>query len=327
MLLKSEVVSSRGLFSCIVPTLNEIDTISNFIISLHSQDYRPIELLVVDGGSTDGTEETVKRHISVLNDASFSIRFFSEKDFGQLSSPANARNIGLDNCAGSFLLFIDSDTRFLDEKTISMAIEQMGMHDYILVPFKPIIDSQLEEKLSKILPLDGVFLYRKDFLGEQRFTPTLGFGEDREFNYRLFGSVKWLKDHPKVSVHIGRHFPHTKDELKKQNVWYGKTIMRYISSVYSFNKREFIQQVAYIAYNLFLGTTPVVLVFSVLLSPLLAVIIFLAVILLIAIRFFLRGGRTAGEALFYLWYSIFSGVYFTKGLLLSIRIKNKYGRN
>ena len=45
----------KQLVSCIVPVLNEGDTISDFILSLYQQDHRPIELLIIDGESSDET--------------------------------------------------------------------------------------------------------------------------------------------------------------------------------------------------------------------------------------------------------------------------------
>ncbi|MCK5342149.1 MAG: glycosyltransferase family 2 protein [Candidatus Heimdallarchaeota archaeon] len=196
--------STNQVVSCIVPVLNEGDAISDFISSLHQQDYKPIELIIVDGGSTDDTIDIVNSSIDKLSDESFSIRLFRECDFGEISSPANARNIGLDAAQGEFIFFIDADTCFIDDATISKAVSEMNDHDFVIIYFKPLIDTKLEYYISKTMKLDGIFLYRRKIIENIRFIPTLGFGEDREFNHRLFGCVTSSK---KISstIFIGRH--------------------------------------------------------------------------------------------------------------------------
>ena len=59
------------MFSVIVPTYNRSDTIIRTLESVLNQTYRPIEIIVVDDGSSDNTEQRVgqfiNEHVSAYN--------------------------------------------------------------------------------------------------------------------------------------------------------------------------------------------------------------------------------------------------------------------
>ena len=85
--------------SIIIPTLNQSISIERTILSYTEQDYLEKELIVVDGGSSDGTIEILKKH---QNDITICI---SEKDNGQ----ANALNKGFALATGDIFAYINSD--------------------------------------------------------------------------------------------------------------------------------------------------------------------------------------------------------------------------
>ncbi|VVB94114.1 Glycosyltransferase AglI [uncultured archaeon] len=316
----------KDLVSCIVPVLNEEETILNFILSLHRQDYRPVELIIVDGGSTDDTINIINTARDDLNDESFSINLFKERDFGTIAIPANARNIGLDNTAGEFIFFIDSDTCFINSSTISTAINEIGERDFISIYFKPIIDTKLEEYISKTMKMDGIILYRKKLIKNIRFNPTLGFGEDREFNFRLFGDIRFY-GHIPCSGTIGRHYPHTKTELKKQNEWYGRTIIRYLKAVYPMSKKEFVSQISYVFYNFLIALFPFFIIITLVISPGFAIILLILFTAQILVRFLKYKWNNFDQYVFLVWYSLFNAFFFTKGMISGFYKKNNAGRN
>ncbi|MFZ3060722.1 MAG: glycosyltransferase [Candidatus Methanoperedens sp.] len=318
-------MQTKNLVSCIVPVLNENDTIHNFILSLHQQDYRPIELLIVDGGSRDGTIGIVNKAMEDMNDESFAIKLFEEREFGTIASPANARNIGLDHATGEYIFFIDSDTCFIEKSTISAAINEMEDSDFILIFFKPLLDTTLEKHISKTMKSDGLILYRKNLIDKVRFIPTLGFGEDREFNYRLFGKFSFSEKIP-YAIFIGRHYPHTIEELRKQNEWYGRTIGNYLKVIYGSNMNEFLRQFTFVIYNILLAIFPIITVVSLTISMKIAFILIFLFLAQILVRFFKYGYRTFNEYVFLTWYSLFNALFFTKGLISNIYKKNNIGR-
>ncbi len=86
------------MVSIIIPTFNRKNLLTITLDSL-SLDYgTEKEVIVVDDGSTDGTEATVKVKYP-------SVRFFKQNQQG---APA-ARNLGLKEASGEFVIFLDSD--------------------------------------------------------------------------------------------------------------------------------------------------------------------------------------------------------------------------
>jgi glycosyltransferase involved in cell wall biosynthesis len=87
----------RGLVSVVVPTFNSGAWIDETLASVLSQTYRPLEVVVVDNGSTDDTRERAARHAEVR------VVQVAERGAGA------TRSAGLDAARGEFVQFLDSD--------------------------------------------------------------------------------------------------------------------------------------------------------------------------------------------------------------------------
>lgn len=87
--------------SVIVPVYNSIDCLERCVASICAQTYRHLEILLVDDGSTDGTDKLCD-HLAA-SDERIRVR---HKENGGASS---ARNAGLQMAEGELLGFVDSD--------------------------------------------------------------------------------------------------------------------------------------------------------------------------------------------------------------------------
>ena len=87
--------------SIVMPVHNVAAYVAESIASVQAQTFESWELIVVEDGSTDGTEGIVQ----VLANADPRIRLFSQRNAGV----ASARNRGLDMAQGEFLVFLDGD--------------------------------------------------------------------------------------------------------------------------------------------------------------------------------------------------------------------------
>lgn len=96
------------MISVILPTYNRADIISKSVNSVLKQTYTDFELLVIDDGSNDNTEEIIKK----FNDRR--IRYI--KNDTDKHGPAVARNIGIRECVGEYIAFNDSDDEWYEYK-------------------------------------------------------------------------------------------------------------------------------------------------------------------------------------------------------------------
>lgn len=99
---------SSPLVSVIVPTYNRGIRVSRAIDSALGQTHQPVEVLVVDDGSTDDTAEQIKARYK--KDAR--VKYLSRPNGG----PAAARNTGLEAATGEYIAFLDSDDEWLPWK-------------------------------------------------------------------------------------------------------------------------------------------------------------------------------------------------------------------
>ncbi len=112
---------SQSLVSVIVPTYNRASLITDSLNSVFLQRYRPIELVVVDDGSTDDTTDILNEwSTNHKQDTWFSIVLLQQTNKG----PCAARNLGFKNSHGEFIQFLDSDDT-LDPLKIQLQVEAL----------------------------------------------------------------------------------------------------------------------------------------------------------------------------------------------------------
>jgi len=96
---QSKVSGERPvLVSVIMPTYNRRNYIRESLDSVLAQDFSDFEVIVVDDGSTDGTEEVVRPYQD-------RIRYIRQENRGA----GAARNIGIRKARGQYIAFMDSD--------------------------------------------------------------------------------------------------------------------------------------------------------------------------------------------------------------------------
>jgi len=96
---------SNALISTVIPVYNGEKYLAEAIESVIYQTYRPLEILVVDDGSTDDTASITKRFAS-------KVRYHFQPNRGA----GAARNTGIELARGDFLAFLDADDFWVEEK-------------------------------------------------------------------------------------------------------------------------------------------------------------------------------------------------------------------
>ena len=91
----------------IIPSFNAAKYITEAVDSVLAQTHKPLEIIVVDDGSSDNTKEVLKPFIE-----SRKIKYFYRENKG----PGAARNRGIKESNGDLIAFLDSDDVWLPEK-------------------------------------------------------------------------------------------------------------------------------------------------------------------------------------------------------------------
>ena len=96
---------SGPLVSVMIGVYNAEQYLAEAIDSVFAQTYRPIELIVVDDGSDDGSAEVAKRYGDALT-------YVYQENRGN----GGARNTAVEHASGEYFAFLDADDRFVPKK-------------------------------------------------------------------------------------------------------------------------------------------------------------------------------------------------------------------
>lgn len=120
-------MSTSPLVSVIIPTYNRAQLLVETLESVKGQTYQNWECIVVDDGSTDGTEAVVQKFI--LSDNRFQ---YHHRPKSRLPGGNAARNYGLEISKGEFINWLDSDDLFapskLEEQVAAIEKKSVAVH-------------------------------------------------------------------------------------------------------------------------------------------------------------------------------------------------------
>jgi len=174
--------------SIIIPTYNSGETLTKCLESIHGQTYPFFEVIIIDNFSSDNT-------LRIANE-------FGAKIIRQRCNPAFARNIGIANSTGKYILFLDSD-QVLSPQVVKECLEKCknGKAGMVAIPevfvgkgFWSSCSAVWKNCYQKIkLREDGknVFQGEPRFFGRNQiiragmFNKNLLWGEDYEFYERI----------------------------------------------------------------------------------------------------------------------------------------------
>lgn len=158
--------------SVITPSFNQAGFIEQTIRSVQNQDYPNFEHIIIDGGSTDGTIEILKKYSH--------LKWISEKDKGQ----SDALNKGFKKATGDIIAWVNSDdwyepgtfysaVRFFQEnpdKNIVMGncnlVDENGNIFDRVINYERGFEELKNYKVSRSIPTQPAILFRKKLLAE-----------------------------------------------------------------------------------------------------------------------------------------------------------------
>ncbi|MDT0686067.1 glycosyltransferase family 2 protein [Autumnicola psychrophila] len=165
--------------SILTVVYNNADVISGCIESILNQSYSNIEYIVIDGGSTDGTQQKIEPYRKKL------AYYVSEKDSGIY----NAFNKGIQQATGDIIGIVNSDDFLFEQDTVKKLVRNFQEFEADLVYGK------------------GMYVSQKDVTQVKRIYPSNPFKK----SYLIFG---WIPLHPTIYV---RREVYEKNGLYDQN--------------------------------------------------------------------------------------------------------------
>lgn len=190
--------------SIIIPVYNIKDYLRDCLDSVTTQHFSNKEVILVDDGSTDGSGDICDAYAAKYAD----FRVIHKPNGG----PSSARNRGIDEACGEWLIFLDSDDLWADSDCLQRLYSYTKELNLNIVRFEY---QAVNEKLKHIEPrsydksnIEGrvidnyelvncgisgewfpwLYLIRKEAIGDLRFNEKKKFQEDIDFYCRLFAS-------------------------------------------------------------------------------------------------------------------------------------------
>jgi len=183
--------------SVVIPCYNCAKTVIETLCSVEGQNFGECEIVLINDGSTDDTQAILEAHVE-NNQKNIAIKLINQQNSGV----SRARNVGIENSTGDYVLFLDADD-FLTPGCFAAIHQMLLTFSYDVVAGKRAWS--LEDMASKanceewcdIAPNEllkqytiskkdfGIssFLLKKQVLDEYciRFTEGCKYGEDWEF--------------------------------------------------------------------------------------------------------------------------------------------------
>lgn len=181
------------LFSIITVTWNAAATIGPTLESVQRQTSSDYEMLIIDGASTDGTLDIVKRY-SIA-----SLRVFSEPDKGLY----DAMNKGIKRASGRYIMFLNAGDSLADETVLARLAKCALDNPGVIYGQTQLVNAQRDvvgkrhltapKRLTATSFLNGMVVCHQAFVARRDLVP------EYDLSYRLSADYDWCIRVLKVS--------------------------------------------------------------------------------------------------------------------------------
>ncbi len=175
-----------SFISIVTVVLNAENTILTTLDSLVSQNFPDLEWIIIDGNSSDGTLELLKKHKKHIN------HVISEPDNGIY----DAMNKGIKHAKGEYIIFLNAGDSFFDKNALTRI--NFSTKSDLIVGNLLFMDSNTIKKspenldrcymLKNTLPHQATFFHRRVFENFGHFDTSYRIAGDYEFFARMVNS-------------------------------------------------------------------------------------------------------------------------------------------
>lgn len=152
-------------FSIVLPIYNAVNYIEKTLNCIHNQSFKNYELLIVDDGASDGTEDIVKRY----SNENANTMYIKQNNQGI----SNARNTAIQNAKGKYLVFCDHDD-IMDSNCLKKLFTILSQENFDVVKYSYKNQVIMNDKLVK----------QYDLICDD----ICGTGKDLQQNYNQFNN-------------------------------------------------------------------------------------------------------------------------------------------
>lgn len=181
--------------SVIIPVYNLQNEIAACLDSIYSQDFdkREYEILVVLDSVTDNSETVVRQWHAAHSDVNLKLLYT------QCKSAGGARNLGLDNALGEYIVFVDGDDYLINNSAFSIIYSAVQGHNAVRMTTHETSDPRgdFSQRLTMWL-----HVFSRRLIGETRFCEYLLINEDFDFVKK----VRSKPDYDEAQVNIPLYF-------------------------------------------------------------------------------------------------------------------------
>ncbi|GHV66537.1 hypothetical protein FACS1894199_10170 [Bacteroidia bacterium] len=191
------MIETHPQITVVTVTFNAAAVLEKTMLSVINQTYAPVEYIVIDGCSTDGSVEIIKKYEDRLS------YWISEPDRGMY----DAMNKGIDKASGEWICFLNSGDTFVDNQSVEKIASELQSSDIqsLDIIYGNILienaDGSYREKIAK----EPCNIHRMYFCHQAAFTKTsllkiYNFDE----TYKLSADLKFFKQ----CYYARKHFLH-----------------------------------------------------------------------------------------------------------------------
>lgn len=199
----TEMSTAAPLFSIIVPTFNMAATLSACLNSAANQTFEDFEVVLVDGGSTDGTAELANSY------ASLGGRLVVRS--GPDQGPYDAMNKGVGLARGAWLLFLGADDTLHEAETLAKVAAFIGEHAPSDLVYGDVVQRSDSARYAGEFDLDrllfdvnichqSIFYRRELFTGIGPYNLRYKLWADWDFNVRCFSNPALVTRYMDIAV-------------------------------------------------------------------------------------------------------------------------------
>lgn len=205
--------------SVIMPAYNAAASLRYSVDSVLAQDYRNIEIIIVNDGSVDDTPKIAQKIASKNKN----VKVINQENRGL----GEARNSGTVVASGDYILFLDSDDMLLPWSVSEMVkVAEQERADILsgtmletsrpaeeynrlvggekeVTGYRKLVDGYEDLLYMKVLPSAHAKLYRSELIKDECFAK-IRHAEDLEYNLRIFKKAKniCVLDSPVVEIYV-----------------------------------------------------------------------------------------------------------------------------